>query len=41
MESESLKWRDAESEIEKFKFKLQMKDEEIKWEIKKNEDLTH
>lgn len=41
VESESLKWRDAENDIEKHWFKIQMKDEEVKREIKKNEDLTH
>jgi hypothetical protein len=36
-----LKRREAENEIEKFKFKVQMKDEELKRELKNNGDLIH
>ena len=41
LELEAQKWREAERELESYKMKLHLKDEDIKWEIKKNEDFGH
>ena len=41
LELEAQKWREAERELESYKMKLHLKDEDIKWEIWKNEELSH